>query len=61
MASMATALLGGVGTLLILYQIFDTPGDLDRKIGLFLGLIACAAIAVGGYLSMQEDVGGERY
>jgi hypothetical protein len=61
MASMATALLAGVGTLLILYQIFDTPGDLGRKIGLFLGLIACAAIAVGGYLSMQEDVGGERY
>ncbi len=61
MASMATALLAGVGTLLILYQIFDTPGDLGRKVGLFLGLIACAAIAVGGYLSMQEDVGGERY
>jgi hypothetical protein len=61
MASMATALLAGVGTLLILYQVFDTPGDLGRKVGLFLGLIACAAIAVGGYLSMQEDVGGERY
>jgi hypothetical protein len=61
MASMATALLAGVGTLLILYQIFDTPGDLGRKVGLFLGLIACGAIAVGGYLSMQEDVGGERY
>ena len=64
MASMATALLAGVGTVLILYQIFDTPnipGDTGRKVGLFLGLIACAAIAVGGYLSMQEDVGGERY
>ena len=61
MASMATALLAGVGTLLILYQVFDTPGDLGRKIGLFLGLIACGAIAVGGYLSMQENVGGERY
>ena len=42
--------------MLILYQVFDTPGDADRKIGLFLGLIACAGIAVGGYLSMQEDV-----
>lgn len=61
MASMATALLAGVGTLLILYQIFDTPGDLGRKVGLFLGLIACAAVAVGGYMSMQDDVGGERY
>jgi hypothetical protein len=61
MASMATALLGGVGTLLILYQVFDTPGITDRKIGLFLGLIACAGIAVGGYLTMQETSGGERY
>jgi hypothetical protein len=61
MASMASALLGGVGTLLILYQVFDTPGITDRKIGLFLGLIACAGIAVGGYLSMQETAGGERY
>ena len=61
LAPFATCLLGGVGTLLILYQVFDTPGDLDRKVGLFLGLIACAGIAIGGYLSMQEDVGGERY
>ena len=61
LAPIATTLLAGVGTLLILYQMFDTPGDLDRKIGLFLGLIACGGIAVGGYLSMQEDVGRERY
>jgi C4-dicarboxylate transporter len=61
LAPFATCLLAAVGTLLILYQVFDTPGDLDRKVGLFLGLIACAGIAVGGYLSMQEDVGGERY
>jgi hypothetical protein len=61
LAPVATALLGGVGTLLILYQVFDTPGNSDRKVGLFLGLIACAGIAIGGYLSMQEDVGGERY
>ncbi|MFL5907390.1 MAG: hypothetical protein ACJ75Z_07330 [Solirubrobacterales bacterium] len=61
LAPIATALLGGVGTILILYQVFDTPGDADRKVGLFLGLIACAGIAIGGYLSMQEDVGGERY
>lgn len=61
LAPFATALLAGVGTLLILYQLFDTPGDLDRKVGLWLGLIACAGIAVGGYLSMQEGVRGERY
>jgi uncharacterized membrane protein YfcA len=61
MAAMATTLLAGVGTVLILYQVFDTPGDADRKIGLFLGLIACAGVAVGGYLTMQETSGGERY
>ena len=61
LAPIATALLAGVGTFLILYQVFDTPGDADRKVGLFLGLIACAGIAVGGWLSMQEDVAGERY
>jgi hypothetical protein len=61
LAPFATALLGGVGTLLILYQLFDTPGDLDRKVGLWLGLVACAGIAVGGYLAMQEDMRRERY
>ena len=61
MAAMATTLLAGVGTILILYQVFDTPGITDRKVGLFLGLIACAGIAIGGYLSMQETSGGERY
>lgn len=61
LAPIATALLAGVGTILILYMLFDPPGDLDRKVGLFLGLIACGGIAVGGYLSMQEDMGRERY
>ena len=61
MASMATALLAGVGTLLIFYQLFDHGNGVSIKIGLILGLIACAGIAVGGYLSMQENVGGERY
>ncbi|HET8976009.1 MAG TPA: hypothetical protein VFN15_05230 [Solirubrobacterales bacterium] len=59
--SMATFLLGSLGTLMVLYQVFDVPGDLDRKIGLFLGLIAVAGIAVGGYLSMQDEAAVERY
>jgi hypothetical protein len=64
LAGMATALLGGVGTLLIFYQLFDHnffDGSFSVKIGMFLGLLACAGIAVGGFLSMQEDAGGERY
>jgi hypothetical protein len=62
LAPFATTLLAGVGTILIFYQLFDHFGSgVSIKIGLILGLIATAAITVGGYLSMQEDVGGERY
>ncbi len=60
-ASMATTLLAGVGALLIFYQLFDHGAGVSVKIGLILGLIATIAIAAGGYLAMQEDVGGERY
>jgi hypothetical protein len=64
MASAATGLLGGVGTILIIYQLFDHDFfgfNFSTSVGFWLGLIACAGIAVGGYLSMQEDVRGERY
>jgi hypothetical protein len=61
LAPIATTLLAGVGTLLIIYQLFDQPGNLGTKIGIWLGLLACAGITVGGYLAMQEDIGGERY
>jgi hypothetical protein len=61
MAAMASTLLAGVGALLIFYQLFDHGDGYSVKIGLFLGLIACAGVAVGGYLSMQETSGGERY
>jgi hypothetical protein len=61
MAAVATAILGGVGTLMIFYQLFDHGSGASIKIGLILGLIATAGITIGGYLSMQEDAGGERY
>jgi uncharacterized membrane protein YfcA len=61
LAPVATTLLAAVGTVLILYQVIDTPAELDRKIGLFLGLFACAGVTIGGYLSMQEDARRERY
>jgi hypothetical protein len=64
LAGMATALLGGIGTLMIFYQLFDHDFfgvGFSTKIGFWLGLLACAGVAVGGYLSMQEDAGGERY
>jgi hypothetical protein len=64
MAGAATALLAGVGVVLIIYQLFDHDFfgfDFSTKIGFWLGLLACVGIAVGGWFSMQEDVGGERY
>jgi hypothetical protein len=53
-----SAIIAGLGilsTLLVLYRIINPPGDLDRKFGVFLGLIACAGIAIGGWLAMQEE------
>jgi uncharacterized membrane protein YhaH (DUF805 family) len=66
------AVLGGLAVLLILYRIIDPPGDGDAlagvgvditlKLGIFLGLLAAAGIAYGGYSAMQEEgatFGGE--
>lgn len=47
--------LGGLATLTILYRILDTPFDLTRKVGVFLGLIAAAGITYGGWVAMQEE------
>lgn len=57
------AILGGISVLLILYRIIDPPGDtsgisgvdINPAIGVFLGLIAAAGIAYGGYRAMQEE------
>jgi hypothetical protein len=65
----ASALVAGLGilsVLLILFRIISPPDfgsggvSIDglshtRKIGAFLGLIASAGIAYGGYLAMQEE------
>jgi len=56
--------LGGLAVLLILYRIVDPPGggsfggvsvDITVKFGIFLGLIAAAGIAYGGYSAMREE------
>jgi multidrug transporter EmrE-like cation transporter len=61
-ASAITAGLGIFATLLVLYRVLDPPSDLDRAYGLYLGLLASAGIAVGGWMAMQEEgtsFGGE--
>ena len=58
-----TTALGGISALIVLIHIIAPPGvaagsvsvDLDPEFGVWLGLIASAAVAVGGYLAMQEE------
>ena len=65
------AALGGFAVLLILYRIVSPPDfgsfggvtvDATLKFGIFLGLLAAAGIAYGGYSAMREEgatFGGE--
>jgi hypothetical protein len=57
-ASVITAVLGGLATLFVAYRILNQPGPNDVisvKIGAWLGLLASAGIAIGGYLAMREE------
>jgi hypothetical protein len=49
--------LGIVALVLIVIRLINPPGngDVDREIGAWLGLIAAAGIACGGWLGMQES------
>jgi uncharacterized membrane protein YhaH (DUF805 family) len=55
------AVLGAISVLLILYRIVSPPDSgfegvsVDPTVGIFLGLIAAAGIAYGGYRAMQEE------
>jgi hypothetical protein len=64
----ASAIVAGLGILsvvLIIISIISPPDfgadlsgtgiDHTRKIGVWLGLISAAAVAVGGYMAMQEE------
>jgi hypothetical protein len=65
--SVVVTVLGAVSALIILIYLISPPGlptfgsdvggeiDLGRKIGVWLGLISAVAIALGGYLAMQEE------
>jgi hypothetical protein len=58
------AALGGLSVLLILFRIVDPPSfgsfggvsvDATLDVGIFLGLVAAAGIAYGGYSAMREE------
>jgi len=62
-ASLALIAIGGLATLIVLLRIIDKPGpdipsgagvDIGLGFGIFVALIAAVAVAVGGYLKMQE-------
>jgi hypothetical protein len=54
--SAVTAGLGLLATVLVLYRIIDPPADgIDRSFGIFLGLIASAGIAYGGWRAMEDE------
>ena len=54
---------GAIALLLILFRIIDTPVDtqgvdgidVQRKIGVWIGLLAAAALTYGGWRAMQES------
>jgi hypothetical protein len=48
-----TLVLGKLAVLLILWRMLANPGDLE--IGIFLGLIAAAGIAIGAWMALRED------
>jgi hypothetical protein len=48
-----TALLGTLSVDIIIWRFFANPGDL--KIGIFLGLAAALAIAIGAVMALRED------
>ena len=61
-ASAIAAGLGILSVILVLFRIISPPDgglgdliDVGRSIGVFLGLIAAAGVAYGGWTAMQEE------
>lgn len=59
-ASAATLLLGLVGVILVIvFLTVDFPDGAERKVGAFIGLVACVGIAYGGFKAIEEEVAAE--
>lgn len=50
-----TCSMGILAVVLILFRIVDPPGDLNREVGVYLGLIASFGIAFGGWKAMADE------
>lgn len=56
------AVAGTVAFLLVAFRAAEPPGsDLSIEIGVWMGLAATAAIALGGYMSMEAFGGGREF
>jgi hypothetical protein len=44
-----------LGTLLTLYRVFEPPGNLDPRFGLFVGLGASAALTFGAWRAVRDE------
>ena len=57
-ASVITASLGALATLLVFYRILNQPGPnefVEVKVGAFLGFVSVLAVAAGGWLSLRDE------
>lgn len=57
-ASVVVTALGVLVTGLVLYRLVNEPGSdqfIDLRFGAYLGFVLCALIALGGFMSMQEE------
>jgi hypothetical protein len=57
-ASVITATIGALATLLVLYRILNQPGPnefIEVKLPAFLGFLCVLAITAGGWLSMRDE------
>ena len=50
-----TVPVAALGTLLSLYRVLEPPGNLDARVGLFVGLGACAAVTYGSWRAVRND------
>lgn len=57
----AATVLGAVATLILIWLSFiDFPSGADRKVGVYLALVAAIVITIGAYMSSQEEPSAAR-
>lgn len=50
-----TAVLAGIVLVVLLYRLADPLDGLGVRVGLYLGLLGTAGVAVGSWLSMRDE------